>query len=213
MIEILDLGVSNVSSVVSALSDVSKNRVKAVSEAGDSRKPELLVIPGNGTFDSGMRQLKLRGFDRLILEHYHQRQKKVLGLCLGMQLMGNTSSESIGTTGLGLVSASTSHLQELNQNAETVPRIGWHEVFWEDASVENHFSIEKPGEHVFFAHSYYLELFEENATRLLTKFGDETYLAGFVSGDLCGLQFHPEKSSFSGLKILSEIISWAGIEK
>ena len=212
MIEVLDLGVSNVSSVVSAFDEVSKHRVRVIDSKIDSSQPELLVIPGNGTFEAGMRQLKSSGLDQVVSEHYQHRGKKVVGLCLGMQLMGKESEESPVETGLGLVRGRTRHLESLNQKSETVPRIGWHEVFWDRDHEEKRLLNHNLGEHMFFAHSYHLELSEMNVSRLITRFGDETYTAGFISDRLCGLQFHPEKSSFAGLRLLRQIIDWAGIE-
>lgn len=211
VIEILDLGISNVASVRFALSQVCEASVSVICDSSESRNPRLFVLPGNGNFGEGMSQLEDKGFLDLLQSGYNNSSFRLFGICLGMQLLGRSSSESPHAQGMGFVDGVSLRLNDPNSPPLQVPRIGWAPVAKADPK---HFQDLDLGEEddVFFSHSYHLAQTESLPELLVSKFGGQRILAGFRSEKLFGLQFHPEKSSATGLRFLRSSIDWAGLQ-
>ena len=192
MIAIVDYGMGNRRSVEKALEHVGADPVLTADHAV-LRSAEGIVVPGVGAFPEAMRRFRAAGLDELIRERAGAGVP-VLGLCLGMQLLFDSSGEHEGAAGLGLLPGRVSALQ-----SPRVPHIGWNLVTFERPSA----LTEGLGEAAAFYHVHSLAPEPEVEDDVV---GRGEYGGPFVSiverGNVMGVQFHPEKSSRDGLALL-----------
>ncbi len=202
-IEVLDLGINNLNSVIRAFG-INLTQADSISVFDNSLnhlKADLVVLPGLGSFDAGMSSLRSSGLENKILEGVRSGIK-IVGICLGMQLLGTNSEESLGTMGLDLIQGSTKKLPSMN--LEKVPHTGWAETISNNATFQ---SLTQPGD-FYFVHSYQF-IPNENANILSsTPFGDKTFVSAIKYENILGFQFHPEKSGRKGNELIKEIIKW-----
>lgn len=203
-IEIIDLGINNISSILRSImeSSRSKDNVKVIERAEDSELPDLIVLPGLGHFEAGMNKLRAGNFEELILNHL-KLEKKVAGICLGMQLMCGQSEEAPGVTGLGLVDAIVKKLPPIDR----IPNIGWNSTtkvhdtdFFSSLSSERDF---------YFVHSYHVVPNNFGDVLSNSPFSNLEIVSSFLLDQILGVQFHPEKSGKVGKDFMRELISWA----
>lgn len=206
-IEILDLGMNNISSVSRAFSRDNLGEVSVITSANESKDPDLYVLPGLGHFDKGVDALDQRGF-RELLVYAQKSNKKVVGICLGMQLLSNQSAESPGSIGLGLVPGNCKKLP--NSADERVPNIGWSST--KVNSQQDLFATLNSGRDFYFVHSYYVETEDPENILSTTEFGTAHFASSVKFGNTVGFQFHPEKSAEAGRSLIREVIEWAGHE-
>ncbi len=202
MIAILDYDAGNLKSVEKALCHlgqecmITRNRREV--EAADK-----LILPGVGSFGAAMEQLKKYDIDKMLQEAAAEG-KPVLGICLGLQLLFEGSEESPGAEGLGLLKGQILKIPE--KEGLKIPHIGWNSLqFPHNGRL---FSGIAPGTYVYFVHSYYLKAQNEEIVTAVTEYGTDIH-ASVECGSVFACQFHPEKSSTAGLKILS---NFAGIQ-
>jgi len=205
-VSIIDLGINNLTSVQRAFSlPLRANDTLTVVEA-DLRlnRPDLLILPGLGSFGAGMAALKER---RLVnkIKIWSNEGTKVVGICLGMQLLASQSQESIGVEGLSLIDSSVERLK--NDQKERVPHSGWAETICPKAS-QPFPSLHSPGD-FYFVHSYHLIPSKSEYVLATTPFGSTSFVSGVLKKNILGVQFHPEKSGRKGKTLISEIIRWA----
>ncbi len=192
MIAIVDYGMGNRRSVEKALEHVGADPVLTADHAV-LRSADGIVVPGVGAFPEAMRRFRAAGLDELIRERAGAGVP-VLGLCLGMQLLFDSSGEHEGAAGLGLLPGRVTALQ-----SPRVPHIGWNLVTFERPSA----LTEGLGEAAAFYHVHSLAPEPEVEDDVV---GRGEYGGPFVSiverGNVMGVQFHPEKSSRDGLALL-----------
>jgi glutamine amidotransferase len=163
-------------------------------------------MPGLGSFDNGIHLLRLSGFFEYILDHIY-KGKPFIGICLGMQILFNSSDEG-KETGLSIIDG---HFEKLcgglGNKSKTPPNIGYNFV---------EFSCDKPGPiimddlngHYYFLHSYALKTTPKESSLLgASLFENEHYYSFFKQDNICGFQFHPERSGNRGLLLISRIIN------
>lgn len=198
-IAILDYGMGNLRSVEKALEHVGASAA-VTADPGAIRDADGLILPGVGAFPRAMERIRERGLDELAVERL-DAGVPVLGICLGLQLLFETSSELGGATGLGLLPGT---VERLDAPGLKVPHIGWAAVRWERESRLTE-GIES-GTPFYFVHSF--------APRPRTDdlLGSAEYGQRFACaakrGNVFGVQFHPEKSSAAGLRLLA---NFAGV--
>ena len=192
MIAIVDYGMGNRRSVEKALEHVGADP-RLTADHATLRAADGIVVPGVGAFPEAMRRFRAHGLDELVREQA-EAGVPVLGLCLGMQLLFESSTEHEGATGLGLLPGEVTALR-----APRVPHIGWNLVTFERPSV----LTEGLGEAAAFYHVHSLAPEPANPDDVV---GRGEYGGRFVSiverGNVMGVQFHPEKSSRDGLALL-----------
>ena len=209
MIQIIDLGVNNISSLVESIREVSGESPCVIYEAHEIVKPNLLILPGTGAFGEAARILESRGFTN-VLSAWRQNEKGwLLGVCLGMQLLFETSEEDPGILGLGLISGHVKHLTGFMPGSERVPHVGWSEVSRDDEESFSWADIDN-GRDFYFSHSYAVEKIPTGIRDVMTTiFGTSQFLSGVRKDNVLGFQFHPEKSSFAGLQLLGAVVEGA----
>ncbi len=198
-IAILDYGMGNLRSVEKALEHVGVTAT-ITHDHGEARAADGLILPGVGAFPRAMERIHERGLDELIAER-HLAGAPILGICLGLQLLFDATTELGGAAGLGLLEGPVG---ELEADGLKVPHIGWSPVRWErDSRLTEGIASETP---FYFVHSFTPQ---PAPAELL---GSAAYGARFACAaerdNVFGVQFHPEKSSAAGLRLLS---NFAGV--
>ena len=209
MIQIIDLGVNNLRSLVESIREVSGESPEVVHDAHEITNPNLLILPGTGAFGKAVRILETRGF-RNVLSAWRQNDRGwLLGVCLGMQLLFETSEEDPGFQGLGLISGHVRHLTGIGSGSERVPHVGWSEANRDDEESFSWANIDN-GRDFYFSHSYAVENVPMDIRDVMTTtFGTAQFVSGVRKDNVLGFQFHPEKSSFAGLQLLAAVVEGA----
>ena len=192
-VAIIDYGVGNLRSVEKAFAATGCEAIVSGDE-GVLREAERLVLPGVGAFAACMKALKERGFDRLVKERVSEGTP-LLGVCVGMQLLFDESEEFGSTQGLGLLGGSVRRFR----GDLVVPHIGWNRIH-QTRSHELFGGVEE-GSFCYFVHSFYCEPMDESVVVGQTEYGVR-YASVVADGNVCGVQFHPEKSQDVGLRML-----------
>lgn len=206
LVGIIDLGINNLTSVQRAFSVSLKPTDSLTVIEADSKmdRPDLIILPGLGKFGTGMAALRERKFVEKI-KNWEKEGTKIVGICLGMQLLGSYSKESPGVEGLNLINSRIERLPD-NQN-ERIPHTGWAET---NVAYESQpFSAFATQGDYYFVHSFHLIPEDERNVLTRTPFGEYNFVSSVISENILGVQFHPEKSGNKGKKLVSEIINWA----
>ncbi|MBS13347.1 MAG: imidazole glycerol phosphate synthase subunit HisH [Gemmatimonadetes bacterium] len=199
---VIDYGLGNLASVTHALEHCGAE-VAVRNEPGQMDVYSHLVLPGVGAFAEGMRNLHERGWVDAIREAVYDRQVRLLGVCLGMQLLADRGEEGGDTEGLGLIEGSVERLTP--DTPETrVPHVGWNEVHVarEHALMDSALD----GSDFYFVHSYHLVPGNREQVVATTPYCGQ-FAAVVAAGTVIGFQFHPEKSQKLGLRLLSRVLA------
>lgn len=198
-IAILDYGMGNLRSVEKALEHVGATATISHGEA-EVRAADGVILPGVGAFPRAMERISALGLDELIAER-REAGVPILGICLGLQLLFDSTTELGGADGLGLLPGAVA---ELEADGLKVPHIGWSPVRWErESRLVEGIESETP---FYFVHSFAPR--PRQAELLGTAAYGSRFACAAESGNVFGVQFHPEKSSAAGLRLLS---NFAGI--
>ena len=201
MIAVLDYGMGNLRSVEKALERAGAE-VELTRDPGRIRAANGLVLPGVGAFPKAMEAVRDLQFDRLMREHV-DAGKPALGICLGMQLLFESSSELGGAEGLGLLGG---EVAELDAPGLKVPHIGWNEVAWTNGTP----IAEGLPDPAAFYHVHSFAPRPADAEDVLGRSAYGTEFASVVGrGNVFGVQFHPEKSGADGLALLRNFVRLA----
>ena len=192
-VAIIDYGVGNLRSVEKAFAATGCDAIISDDESV-LREAKKLVLPGVGAFAACMKALKRRGFDRLVCERA-RAGTPLLGVCVGMQLLFDESEEFGSTPGLGLLRGSVRRFD----NDLVVPHVGWNRIHQKQRHVL--FQEIQDKSFCYFVHSFYCEPHDETVIAGETDYGGR-YASVVAQENICGVQFHPEKSQDVGLKML-----------
>jgi glutamine amidotransferase len=192
-VAIIDYGVGNLRSVEKAFAATG---VKAIvsSDESELQTANRLVLPGVGAFAACMRALCERGLDRLVRERVGTGTP-VLGVCVGMQMLFEESEEFGRTRGLGFLRGSVRRFSD----DLVVPQVGWNQI--KQRTEHSLFAEIEDEAFFYFVHSYYCEPAQSAVTIGETEYG-MSYASVVAHENVCGVQFHPEKSQAVGLRML-----------
>lgn len=199
MIAIMDYGVGNLFSLKSSLAQLGQDTV-VTADPDTIRKADRLILPGVGAFGDAMDKLVATGLVPVI--RAEAEKKPLLGICLGMQLLFEKSYEYGEHTGLGLIPGEVCPLaDDLKDPSLKVPHIGWNRLdIVPGRENDPLFKYTKPGEYVYYVHSFYAK---NCAANTLAASEYRIPVTGAVKNGLVyGTQFHPEKSGDTGLRML-----------
>ncbi len=196
-VAVVDYGMGNRRSVQKALEHVGAT-AQITRDHEELRAADALVVPGVGAFPLAMRNLRELGLAELIRERAADGTP-VLGICLGMQLLFERSEELGTTEGLGLIAGEVTALQA---SGLRIPHIGWNEVRFERPSPMTR-SLPAGGCPFYHVHSFAARPQEEEDRVGTTEYG-ERFATIVARGNIFGVQFHPEKSSAHGLRLLAD---------
>ena len=197
MIAIIDYGVGNLYSLYSSFKCIGAD-VLVTSDEKEIRAAEKILLPGVGAFEDAANKLRASGLDKVICQEV-KNGKPLLGICLGMQMLFEKSFEFGEHEGLGLIGGSVRPIADVIPSGLKIPHIGWNAL---DFCGEKNpiFKYINEGDFVYFVHSYYAADCKESV--IATSEYGAPLTAAVASGNVYGMQFHPEKSGEVGLKIL-----------
>lgn len=204
MIAIIDYDAGNIKSVEKALQYLGEEAV-ITRDAGEILMADKVILPGVGAFGGAMEKLNRYGLVPVIHEVV-EKGIPFLGICLGLQLMFESSEEAPGVEGLGLLKGKIVRIPE--GEGLKVPHMGWNSLsFPKEGRL---FAGIPENSYVYFVHSYYLQA-EEDIVTATAEYG-VTIHASVEKGNVFACQFHPEKSSHTGLTILKNFVELKGRE-
>jgi glutamine amidotransferase len=201
LITIIDYKTGNLGSIQNILKRIGEDSI-VTSDKDVIADAKKLILPGVGSFDTGMRNLNELDLTRVLNRKVIVEKIPVLGICLGMQLLSSGSEEGI-LPGLGWINAYTKRFNFVDTTEYKIPHIGW-----------NHIKIMKESRlltdmyddaHFYFVHSFYFK--ENDPDDILTSSNYEIEFTSAVErGNVLGVQFHPEKSHKFGMKLLKNFV-------
>jgi len=194
-VAIIDYGVGNLRSVEKAFAATGSEAIVSDDERV-LREAERLVLPGVGAFRACINALSERGFDRLVRERV-EAGTPLLGVCVGMQMLFDESEEFGQTKGLGLLRGRVRRFSD----ALLVPQVGWNQVERFSGAPHSLLKGIEDGAFFYFVHSFYCDAADQADVLGRTDYGHQ-YVSIVARGQICGVQFHPEKSQVSGLRLL-----------
>jgi len=201
-IGIVDYNMGNLSSVKNAFNKLGKNAIIEKDE-NNFKNYDKLILPGVGAFGDAMEHLKTRGMDDAIKE-FAKSGKYMMGICLGMQLLLDSSEEFGEHKGLGLIDGKVIHFDEKRFETKLkVPHMGWNRVFTKEHPL---FEALDESHYLYFVHSYHVVLDNKENEIGNTIYGYE-FSSAIAKDNIFGIQPHPEKSHKNGLKILENFIN------
>jgi glutamine amidotransferase len=196
---IIDYEIGNLLSVKRSVEMIGVNAT-VTNDKEKILNSDKVILPGVGAFKNGMELLKKHNLAEVISEVV-QRKKYILGICLGMQLFFNESSEFGQTKGLGLIDGKVEKLPiKDGEKTLKIPNIGWNELIIKKKD-KLFFNI-KDKNSTYFVHSYMAVPKDKSVTTSTYKFGKQEVVASVNLGNIFGCQFHPEKSGEAGLNII-----------
>ncbi len=205
MIAIVDYGVGNLFSLKSSMEAIGAETV-VTGDADVLRSAEKIILPGVGAFEDAIAKLKSTGLD-IVIKEEAAKGKPLMGICLGMQMLLEKSFEYGEFEGLGLIKGEVRCIDEVIPAGLKIPHIGWNALKFNG---EKHpiFKYINEGDYVYFVHSFYGTKCAENTIATAEYGADLT--AAVANGNVCGCQFHPEKSGNVGLNILRAFCEMEG---
>ena len=195
MIAIIDYDAGNLRSVEKALASLGEETV-ITRNFKEILNADKVILPGVGSFGDAMAQLKKYELDKVVHE-VAEKKTPFLGICLGLQLMFESSEETPGVEGLHLPDGHILRIPE--EEGLKIPHIGWNSL--EFPNKGRLFEGIAEQSYVYFVHSYYLKAAEESIVTATTEYGTHIH-ASVEKENIFACQFHPEKSSTVGLQIL-----------
>jgi len=207
---VVNYGMGNIKSVMRGVEKVG-GKVTLSNEAETILKADRVILPGVGAFEHGMTELRKRNLDQTLKE-YVKTERPLLGICLGMQMLLDSSKEHGEHKGLGFISGQVIQIPQNRDNTilRKIPHIGWNALQLPPEHRDWHQSIlesTEVGNSFYFVHSYMAV--PENNTHILAQclYEELTINAVVKKNNITGCQFHPEKSGPSGLKVLEQFVS------
>ena len=194
MMGIVDYGCGNIKSLRNALCELNIQNDLIQSPLSFSRY-EKIIIPGVGSYSNAINKIRKIGFEEEI-KKFADLNKKVLGICVGMQILSEIGYEGGSNKGLNLVKGEVA----LISNDDNISHVGWNNISLKKES--KLFNDIKDNTDFYFVHSYCVNLKNHNEISTCVNFYDKQIVSSLERNNIFGVQFHPEKSLTSGLKIL-----------
>ena len=208
MIGIIDYGSGNIFSVSNALKKLNIDNF-VLKDSSQIKDYTTIILPGVGNFKSCINKFKEKNFMEPTLDHV-LKGKKLIGICVGMQMLFESSEENGLTNGMSLLEGEVTLLQPNKNNSKNnlrLPNMGWSEIKKNNANkIINKYFKEIQSLDFYFAHSYACRPKNKINEIASNRYGDEEYSCIVGKNNIIGIQFHPEKSGPSGLQVLKNII-------
>lgn len=199
-IVIVDYGMGNIMSLVSTLSFIGVENVELSSDYKILKSADKLVLPGVGSFGKAMYQMREKKIDIYLEELILDEKKPILGICLGMQLLGLSSTEDGYNDGLGFVNG---HVVKFDCLDLKVPHVGFNQVKINEKR-KLYYGIPNMSD-FYFTHSYKMTSSDQINQSMCDYDGE--FIASFECGNIAGVQFHPELSQCNGIKLLENFVN------
>ena len=203
MIVVVDYGMGNLGSVKNMLAHISSKKVLISSDIKDIGNASKIILPGVGSFKKAMLNLKKRDFIPILEQKILNEKIPLMGICLGMQLLFESSEEG-NFNGLGWVKGKVTKFNFKNENNNLkIPHMGWNfvKLIKESNYTKNVFDKNK----YYFVHTYHVNCKDNSDILMTSNYGIE-FVSAIEKGNISGFQFHPEKSHKYGMKIFKNFV-------
>mgnify|MGYP006086393895 CR=1 FL=1 len=195
-IGIVDYGVGNVNSLIKSLKSIGFKSLK-LSDTQSLKNCDLILLPGVGSFSYAIKELKKTKLDKFIINE-SKKHKPIIGICLGMQLLTNSSDENGKHKGLGIIPG------KIKEFVNSDFHIGWNSI-----EIDKKLSfINKFNKHEFFFNHGYIYHGDDKNILCKTSYGNNVFASAIMKNNVVGFQFHPEKSQKVGLQLLKSTIKF-----
>ena len=205
-VAIIDYKMSNLFSVQAACEKVGLSSI-ITSDNNEILDAKICILPGVGAFGEAMKSLRESKLDKAIYE-FVETGKPFVGICLGLQLLFDSSEEFGNYSGLGLIKGKVKKFKSHSYNSTKypVPQISWNKInktngSWDDSLLYNNTS----GDFMYFVHSFFVIPENESVMLSKTTYGNTEYCSSIQQNNIFGCQFHPEKSGEIGLNIYKNL--------
>jgi len=202
IVTVIDYGMGNICSVINAIEYLGAS-VVLTSDPGQIRSADHLILPGVGSFRKAMETLRAKRIDTAIRSAAEANGSRILGICLGMQLLGSHSTEDGDAVGLELIPNRVELFSQEELKDNKLPHVGYNSVRLSES--EGLFREIPEDAFFYFNHSYRMLADNLTGRRATCTYGIE-FLAAFERDNICGTQFHPEKSQSNGLLLLKNFL-------
>lgn len=201
VIAVVDYDMGNLHSACKGLEKAGAT-TKVTDSAAEIEQADAVVLPGVGSFDPAVQHLRSRGLEKPI-KRVIASGKPFLGICLGLQILFEGSEEG-SEPGLGIIAGTVRKF--VPEPGITIPHMGWNQLEFTQPDCSLWKNI--PGnQRVYFVHSYYVDPVDPKIKAATVTHGSQTITAAIAQDNLVAVQFHPEKSSSTGLQILSNFVA------
>jgi glutamine amidotransferase len=199
-IVIVDYGMGNIRSIVSTLKYLGVEDVLLGSDFEILNSADKIILPGVGSFGKAIAQIRQKNIDNYLNEIVFEKKKPLLGICLGMQLLGISSTEDGNNEGLGYING---FVVKFDNSLVKVPHVGFNQVKVNNKLKLYHGFNDEPTD-FYFTHSYRMKS-DVYINQCYCNYQDE-FVASFEHDNIAGAQFHPELSQINGLKLIKNFI-------
>ena len=197
---IVDYGMGNIKSITSTLNFLGVDEVSVTNNFDELKNAEKIILPGVGSFAKAMSKINEYKIDKILYELVVTNKKPLLGICLGMQLLCNSSTEDGFNKGLAFINAEVTKFEEQNIK---IPHVGFNQVI-KNLNTTLFKDIVNNAD-FYFTHSYKVTS-KENINQSICNYG-QNFIASFEVENIYGTQFHPELSQSDGLKLLRNFLN------
>ena len=208
MIAVVDYSMGNLRSVAKALEHVTKDRVIITSSANDISNADRVVFPGQGAAKDCMKELSNHGLIDVVREV--AESKPFLGICMGMQVLMESSEENNGVDCLGLYDGEVKAFKNAIDQSKgrlKIPHMGWSQI--DQKNDHPLWAGINSGSRFYFVHSYYVSPNDSSLVTGQTDYGLQ-YASAIAKDNIFAIQAHPEKSADDGLQLLKNFTQWDG---
>lgn len=206
-VAILNYGIGNVKSIANALVQIEAD-VVLTADRQEILNADCMILPGVGAFGKGMQNLREKGLIEIIHE-FVDTGKPFLGICLGMQMLLDSSDEFGNYEGLHLIEGSVVKMPVTSAEGERLPHVSWNELMvpeegrWGNTMLRS----TREGLDVYFVHSFVAQPTDKRDILAEAFYGGGRFCAAIQKNNVTGLQFHPEKSGQKGLMMLKQFVN------
>mgnify|MGYP006185154131 CR=1 FL=1 len=200
---IIDYGIGNTKSLINAFKKIGLNDVVLSDDEETIYGSDLIILPGVGAYGNAMLELKKRGLVKIIT-NYSKLNKPIIGICLGMQLLFDSSQEFGSYKGLGLIGGKV--IKFPANISDKIPHVSWNKLKFKNKNSKLYSTINKD-DSFYFVHSYICVPKNKLETLTTTNYGGIDFCSSVKKNHIYGYQFHPEKSSTKGLQLLKNLIN------
>ena len=201
MINIINYNLGNIRSLANALTYLGVDFTIS-GDHHDIKSADALILPGVGSFEDGMSNLKVLDLINIIREQVISEEKPILGICLGMQMLFESSEEFGSHKGIGIIEGEVKLLPNLPD--KKLPNVGWYSLINQNKLVNVNFDNNSK---FYFNHGYYCKPKKNDIILFKSSYGNFNFCSSFKDEYIMGSQFHPEKSSHTGLNFLKMFLN------